>query len=299
MVSHIASLRHDAEEQSAALPPLQVEALNVAGTLMSGDHGRRRAGPGETFWQFRPYMQGDERSQIDWRQSARSQERLFIRQKEWETAATVWIWRDLHQSLDYTSAQNRRVTKQRRIDVLATALCAVLTRGGERVGLVDQLPQMFTGRGALDRFVLSLLAMKHPVVTDAERKLPLIPGRGHRSAVLLSDFFTPVEKIEASLKAAAADQVSGVLMQVLDPAEEVFPFKGRTEFKQTSNSTPYLFGDAASLSDSYKAKFTAHQSYIRDLCRHQGWQFMSHSTAQPAQAALLNMYSALAPAKAV
>ncbi len=296
--SSITDLRQDAEAQAAALPPLQVEALKVAATLMAGDHGRRRAGTGESFWQFRPYMAGDERSQIDWRQSARSQDRLFIRQKEWETAATVWIWRDNHPSHDYTSAIKKRPTKQRRIDVLSTALCALLSRGGERVGLISYAPQIFTGRGAVDRFVMALETIPSPTSeTNHPRILPLMPGHGPRSGVFLSDFFTPVEQIEKALRAAASHQVNGVLVQVLDPAEVVFPFKGRTEFREQAESTPYLFGDAQALSTSYKAKFEAHQSYIKDLCGHLGWQFISHATAEPAATALLGIYRSLAPEK--
>ena len=68
-----------------------------------GVHGRKRSGPGETFWQYRPYSFGDNVQQIDWHRSARS-DRVFIRENEWEAAQSVWLWRDPSASMEYSSA---------------------------------------------------------------------------------------------------------------------------------------------------------------------------------------------------
>src|ERR1700744_3975415 len=54
---------------------------------------RRKAGIGENFWQFRRYGSADSVGRIDWRQSAKSQH-LFVREREWEAAEAVWLWRD-------------------------------------------------------------------------------------------------------------------------------------------------------------------------------------------------------------
>jgi uncharacterized protein (DUF58 family) len=70
--------RNKAEHLADALPPLLVEADRVAHTIAQGLHGRRRAGMGEAFWQFRRYRQGDMATSIDWRKSARS-DRLYVR----------------------------------------------------------------------------------------------------------------------------------------------------------------------------------------------------------------------------
>ena len=35
----------------------------------------------------------DSSAAIDWRQSAKSQH-IFVREREWEAAQTVWFWRD-------------------------------------------------------------------------------------------------------------------------------------------------------------------------------------------------------------
>ena len=41
------------------MPRLVLEARRVAATLAHGIHGRRRAGAGESFWQFRPFVAGE------------------------------------------------------------------------------------------------------------------------------------------------------------------------------------------------------------------------------------------------
>src|SRR3954466_8776711 len=75
------------------MPRLVLEARRVAATLAHGVHGRRRAGPGETFWQFRPFVAGEAAQRIDWRRSARD-DRLYVREREWEAAHSIWLWMD-------------------------------------------------------------------------------------------------------------------------------------------------------------------------------------------------------------
>ncbi len=81
-------LRRDAEKIAGALPPLLAEAELLAATVAMGVHGRRRAGHGENFWQYRQAVPGDPRSMVDWRRSGRS-DAQFIREMEWEAAQTV------------------------------------------------------------------------------------------------------------------------------------------------------------------------------------------------------------------
>ena len=60
-----ATLRARSEDQAARLPPLLARAEQLAGAVLLGDHGRRRAGSGDDFWQYRPAQIGDSRRMID------------------------------------------------------------------------------------------------------------------------------------------------------------------------------------------------------------------------------------------
>src|SRR2546426_695698 len=79
-----------------------LEARRVAATVIHGLHGRRRAGTGENFWQFRRFVSGEPANRVDWRRSARD-DHLYVREREWEAAHTVWIWPDRSPSMVFAS----------------------------------------------------------------------------------------------------------------------------------------------------------------------------------------------------
>ena len=126
-------LRTRAEALGQTLPPLLAEAEMLASTVMMGEHGRRRAGLGDEFWQYRPAHQGDSARMIDWRRSARS-DAHFVREREWQAAQSVTIWVDPAKSMSFTGDRSR-APKSDRAKLLGLALAVLLLRGGERVGL--------------------------------------------------------------------------------------------------------------------------------------------------------------------
>src|SRR4029450_13467846 len=99
------STLHRSLELAGTLPALMVAADRVAATVIQGVHGRRRVGQGGAFWPYRPYRDGHRGRHIDWRESARSRH-LFVRETEWEAAASVWLWRDASPSMQYASLRN-------------------------------------------------------------------------------------------------------------------------------------------------------------------------------------------------
>src|ERR1041385_5252824 len=78
---------------AARVPRLILEARRVASTLIHGLHGRRRAGPGENFWQYRRFVSGEPAHQIDWRRPARDRH-LHLRQREGEASDQIWVSAD-------------------------------------------------------------------------------------------------------------------------------------------------------------------------------------------------------------
>src|SRR5204862_3408130 len=65
--------RADGESRTlaASLPRLVLEARRIAANVIHGLHGRRRAGSGESFWQYRRFVSGEPSQNVDWRRSAR------------------------------------------------------------------------------------------------------------------------------------------------------------------------------------------------------------------------------------
>lgn len=283
-----ARVRRSAEEAAALFPALLVEADRIAHTVAAGLHGRRRAGPGETFWQHRAYVFGDPVNAIDWRQSARAADRLYVRQNEWEAATAVHIWRDASRSLDYASSR-KTPQKGRRADVLATALAILLSQAGERVGLLGAGMRPFHGRGAPSLFLEALLTRR----ADAESTPPQAQLSTGARVVLMSDFFTEPDAVAGAVSGYAAAGAKGALVQVVDPAEEDFPFGGRTEFQDLESRDRLTLGEAASLADAYRARFAGHRGAIEAAARRHGWTFIAHRTDRPAETALLALFAAL------
>src|ERR1700728_4707811 len=118
---------------AAGMPRLILEARRVAATVIHGLHGRRRAGPGENFWQYRRFVSGEPAARVDWRRSARD-DHLYVRELEWEAAHPVWIWPDRSPSMHFASPLVRD-TKLYRALVVTLALAEVLVEGGRRGGI--------------------------------------------------------------------------------------------------------------------------------------------------------------------
>src|SRR5690606_4972267 len=216
-------LVHEAQALAAALPDLLVEASQVAASVAAGWHGRRRAGPGETFWQFRPFMQGESAGRIDWRRSARDEQHLFVRETEWEAAHTVWLWPDRSPSMAYRS-RLARASKRDRAIVITLALADLLARGGERIGLIG-LMQPVASRAAGRRLAT---ALAHGEKSEGLPDVATV--RRFAEVVLVGDFLDPETDVLRVIDRIAMVGARAHLVQVLDPVEETFPFAGRTEF---------------------------------------------------------------------
>jgi uncharacterized protein (DUF58 family) len=253
---------------------------------MPGLHGRRRAGPGEAFWQFRPYVAGDQANRIDWRQSGKS-DRLFIRETEWEGAQTVALWAAGGAGMDWRSGAEVP-TKATRAQLLLLALAALLLRGGERVRLFG-LPRPFAGRHALPMIAESL-AQVAPVPED--RRIAR-----HARAVLFGDFWEGLEATRRTIGALAAQGVRGHLLQVLDPAEETLPYAGRIRFEGLgADIAPALIPRVEAVREVYAERLARHRAALAALAQSAGWTFATHRTDQPPETALLALHQMLAPA---
>jgi uncharacterized protein (DUF58 family) len=241
---------------------------------------------GESFWQFRRYASHDSSSAIDWRQSAKSQH-IFVREREWEAAQTVWFWRDGGAGMDFSSGAT---SKKERAELLLLALASLLVRGGERVGFLGGEGRPAASRLALLRIAHALLDGKMQV-----RELPP-PAAIARGATLvwLGDFLEP-GALEAMRQLSRAG-VSGHLVRIVDPAEEDFPYTGRARFQSMRGNDTALFGRAESVGEAYRARFRAHGEEVADAALHLGWTVTSHRTDHVPLAALIALHAAIGAA---
>src|SRR3954462_16008009 len=158
--------RNDTEQQAvhaavgksrklaARIPRLILEAPRVAATLIHGVHGRRRAGAGENFWQYRRFVSGEPAHNVDWRRSARD-DHLSGREREWEASHTIWLWPDRSPSMDFPSKLSEW-SKLDRALVVSFALSEVLVQGGERVG-IPGLMRPTANRNVIEKMAQSIV----------------------------------------------------------------------------------------------------------------------------------------------
>ena len=275
---------------ASRLPDLMVEAKRVANTVAHGIHGRRRAGPGETFWQFRQVQPGDPVSSIDWRRSA-SSDHLYLREREWEAAHTVWLWPDLSPSMDFQSHLARTPKGDRGL-VLMLAMAELLIGGGERIGMLGALPP--TGsRNAVEKLAQAVLRVKETPVAR-ESLPPALTLSRFNGVLLFGDFLDPVDDITARLEAIAASGVSGHIVQILDPAEETLPYDGRIEFISPEGGDRVLPNRTETMRSGYTARLAAHKAALTDLARRLEWSHTVHHTDRPAEQTLMALHGRMA-----
>ncbi|MEL6324156.1 MAG: DUF58 domain-containing protein, partial [Pseudomonadota bacterium] len=205
-MTQAAALRSEAEALARTLPRLYLRA-RASEAVHLGSAGRRRAGTGEDFWQYRRFVQEDAPSRIDWRRSAKG-DTLFVRETELETARSVHVWLDPHEGFAWTG-DAARPTKADRARVLLMAMGQLLSREGERIGVLGGAPAGF-GKRALERLNSQLLDPLHETPTP-----PRHPG----TVIIASDFYDPTALWRERLAPLASKCRDGVLLAVSDPVE--------------------------------------------------------------------------------
>ena len=280
-----------AHERAALMPDCLVEARRIANSVISGWHGRRRRGIGENFWQFRPYAEGESFSRIDWRRSARD-DHTYVRDREWEAAHTILLHADLSPSMRYRS-RLAPVSKEARALVLMLALAETLARSGERIGVPGLLePQ--ANRQAAERIAV---ALSHAAT------LPTLPEpalvRASADLVLFGDFLDHPDRLLATLRPLAHRGIRGHLVEIADPAEESFPYAGRTEFIDPESGQSLTAGRADSLADDYRNAYLARRDHLSAEVRRLGWNHLTHRTDRPASEALTALHLLLSSGSAL
>lgn len=269
---------------AASMPRLILEARRVAATVIHGVHGRRRAGPGENFWQYRRFVSGEPASRVDWRRSARD-DNLYVREQEWEAAHTVWIWPDRSASMNFASPLVRD-TKLHRTLVITLALAEVLVDGGERVGI----PGLLRPTGSRD--VVERIAQT--ILHDRNERPSLPPNfvpSPLAEVLLLSDLWSDIAEIRRTLTQLSGSGAHGHVVQVADPAEETFPYWGRVEFVEPEGGGKITAGRAETWRADYTARVARHRDEIRNETDRLRFSFTIHRTDRPASELLLALHA--------
>lgn len=275
---------YDAAQLVAAMPRLVLEARRVAASIYHGVHGRRRAGPGENFWQYRRFVDGEPANRVDWRRSARDNV-LFVREREWEAAHTIWVWPDCSPSMLFAS-DPKVAPKRDRALVLAFALGELLVRGGERVG-IPAIMRPTASRNVIERMADTIV---HFSGEPPSLPPPFHPG-SRDEIVILGDLWSPTAEVIGRIAALGANGAGGHVVQIVDTAEETFPYSGRIEFEEPEGAGSITIGRAEAWASDFIERVARHRAEIRTEAARRGWSFTIHRTNRPASELLLALHA--------
>lgn len=276
-------LRQHSEAAYDSLPDMILQAEKAVHHVLSGHHAQKRAGTGEKFWQFREYDPSDRPQDIDWRQSAKT-DRVYVRQKEWQTTQTAMIWAQNNNNMDYSS-ETALMSKGDAAKTMGLALGMMLSKTGELITSLERASSAGRSDHAIEKLGQALLDIQ----TDDLPDIKNTAVKKNCSLILISDFLAPIEDIEENFSSLAAQADNAIIIQVLDPAELTMPFDGRIVFEDPSSNEDYLIENVETVRNDYLDVLNRQISNIKQLCHLHQWNWVLHSTDTPIRKTLADI----------
>jgi uncharacterized protein (DUF58 family) len=109
---------------------------------------------------------------------------------------------------------------------------------------------------------------------------------------LWSDF----AEIRKTLTQLSGSGARGHVIQVVDPAEETFPFWGRIEFIEPEGAGRVTAGRAQAWRGDYQERVQRHREQIRAETDRLAWSFIIHRTDHPVTELLLALHARIGAA---
>ena len=253
---------------------LQLLARQVVEGLSSGRHRSPHKGFSVEFKEHRPYVRGDELSDIDWKVFAKS-DRLYIREFEEDTNLRCTLVVDCSGSMRYSGDRSEGRSKYEYAQQLAASLAYLMLGQQDTVGLItfdDDLRGQLPPRSRPSH----LRALLTKLAEDVSRRETDLGGvfrkvaskLGRRGLVIIvSDAMGDVSSISHSLAQIRSRKHEVLFFQIMDPDEIDFPFSGRIQFKDLERADNEHTVEALSIREAYLKRLSEHETKLRDACR--------------------------------
>lgn len=287
------------------LSKLKGVTLRARGTVagaVSGSHRSPLQGFAAEFAEHREYAPGDDLRYVDWKVYGRS-DRLFVKQFEEETNFACQVLLDVSESMQYRS-ESVEFSKLEYAKHIAAAISYVVVKQQDAIGLVT-----------FDRAVIQTVRpgsqpahwkqLSH-VLEEAGLRRQGTEGRGQEAeasepevrsstlvfaeiaerlpkrgvVILLSDLFTDAAALISELKRFRHRQHDVRVWQIIDPAEEEFPFDDPTLFHGLEGWADVSV-EPRLLRAAYQKEFLSHREFLRRQCRSLSIDFTVLRTDMP------------------
>jgi len=291
----------------ASLTGLQLRARRMVEGYVAGVHRSPFAGHSIEFAQHREYVPGDDLRQVDWKVFGRT-DKYYLKQFEAETNLICHLVLDASQSMAFRGA-DPPLSKYEYAQCLVASLAYLVLDQQDAVSLSlldQQLAMHLPAAGKRGHWATILEAIdRRPADGTTDLKLALqntAERLGRRGIVILiSDLLDDPLAIIQGLEALRFRGHELVVIQVVDPDEEEFPFEVTTRFDGLEGMAP-LVVDPTGLRQAYCQELVAHRRSIETGCRRMGAEFLVVQTDQPLHRVLppwLALRSARRPAAGV
>ena len=278
----ISDLFKASDEYGSLLPKIIFDSAILSRNIIEGLHASRISGKGEDFWQFNEYRQGDSLSSIDWRKSA-ALNKVLVKQKENETAKTIYFYFDKTKSMFFKSKKNLQSKYQIALLLLLT-LSRVFLKNRENVFHFKTNKSIIRCSNDLSSFTESFL-FEEAITNFPDKSLIA----SNAICFIISDFLYDIKTVNNFLINLKQKNVSGFLIQILDPLEINFSIKENLILNDLETNAKLKIDKSNKFKDFYDKKLKDLQNNLNDLCKSSDWTYLLHNTDKDIKPVLLDI----------
>ncbi|MFO1006749.1 MAG: DUF58 domain-containing protein [Planctomycetaceae bacterium] len=266
-----------------------VARLVVEG-YMIGQHQSPFKGSSVEFVEHRQYTAGDEIRHIDWRAFGKTG-KYYVKEYEEETNLRAYLLVDGSGSMGYGASTLRKFDYARAV---AASLGYLLVSQRDAVGLITfdtdirERIDPSTNPMTFQRIAATLDAMQPGQETSlASVFAKIAPTLKRRSLlIIISDFFDDLEHLGQALKQFRHANHEVLMLQIVAPEEEDFPFNKPTMFRSLELDSHRILVDPHRLRSMYLQQYQDFISELAQICGHNHIDYIKLTTTEPYHKAL-------------
>ncbi len=251
-------------------------------TLALGEHSgkksSRRLGAGLEFSQYRPYSQGDDLRQLDWKVYART-DKFYIRQSEIDTNLTVTFIPDQSASMKY---EENDWSKQAHAKLMTAILALLSSEGGDKYGIAgihENAPGLMPhiGKRHWQRFLNYLIHLEtsptfsQPVIAKVQEK---------ELFVVISDLYDKNEEWLRLINNLKTRKNEVIIFHVMGNEELHFNFNKTTLFQDLEDGTE-LKVEPVALKSTYQKRLDEWITQLREGFSNEGVDYVLVNMNEP------------------
>ena len=278
-------------ETLSKLKGLDLKARLIVEGFVSGLHKSPYQGFSVEFAEHREYVPGDDLRYVDWKVFGKS-DRFYLKRFEEETNFACHILLDSSESMAYQSSA-AAVTKLEYAQYIAAALAYLVVRQQDAAGLAtfDARVTHFARPSSRPSHLKELFHLMEQSTPRGESDMgPIFHDLAERIkkrglVIVISDLFDDVDSLLMGLKHLKHRRHDVSVMQVIDPAEQDFPFEDPTLF-QGLEDMPEQMTEPRALRNAYRREFEDFLHRVRRGCRDMNMDHVLLRTDQSLDVAL-------------